>query len=86
MAGAAEDDRVTRPAPVTRRRRPVKAIQFNRDMLIDGARRVRAGEVVPAADLPADHVAGVLRLGYATETTLPDPKPADKPTAKKVTP
>lgn len=62
----------------------MKVIRFNRPMLIDGDRRVQDGEEVPAVDLPADHVASVLRLGYATEIDVPDPKPAaDQPAAKQ---
>lgn len=61
----------------------MKAIRFDRTMLIDGTHRVKAGDVVPAADLPADHVASVLRLGYAVEIDVPDPKPADKPAEKQ---
>lgn len=64
----------------------MKAIKFDREILIDGAIRVKAGEVKPLAELPVDHVASLKRLGYATEIDTPEPetvKPADKPAAKK---
>lgn len=57
----------------------VKAIQFERDLFIDGTHRVKAGDVRPLSELPLDHVACALRLGYATQIDVPDDKPADKP-------
>ena len=64
----------------------MKAIRFERDLCLDG-RPVKAGDVLPLTGLPADHVASVVRLGYATECDTPDEnqaddKPAPKPAKK----
>lgn len=63
----------------------MKMIQFDREILIDGAILVKAGDLRPLAELPVDHVASLKRLGYATEIDTPSPEPvkADTKTAKK---
>ncbi len=60
----------------------MKMILFDREILIDGAIRVKAGDTRPLADLPVDHIASLKRLGYATEIDTPEPEPTkagDKP-------
>lgn len=56
----------------------VKGIRFDRDLRLDG-RPVKAGDVLPLAGLPADHVESVVRLGYAAEVEVPEPKADDEP-------
>lgn len=63
----------------------MKVIEFAKDIVLDGI-KVKAGDVRPLSELPLDHVACAVRLGYATQIDTPEPEPAkaeSKPQPKK---